>query len=734
MSPVVPAELVPPAPVLSVEQALKSFSIADGFVIEPVAAEPLVEKPVALTFDEDGNMWVVEMRGYMPDLDGTGEEIPQGRISILQDTDDDGQVDKRTVFWDQIHLPRSIALVKGGALIADNEALYFCERNGIEPTGEPVIVDKDYAPNGNVEHRTNGMRRHLNNWHYNAKSDQRYRWWDGRLEKDSTQFRGQWGLSMDSFGRLYHNNNSTILRGDQLLPDTMDSYSAARFKPDSSTRLGNNRVHPSRVTPGVNRAYMAKANGYSSDTLDPKTHKLINATAAAGMDFYRGDNFPESYRDVAFIAESVVNLVNATRVSSDGLTLKGEHVFRDGEFLTSTDERFRPVNLYTAPDGCLYLVDYYHGLIQHKTYMTTYLRKQYESRGLDSPSFELGRIYRIRHEDKARGPQPELSSASSEDLLNHLSHPNGWWRDTAQRLLIERNDEATFATLQNNLRQHPNEITRIHILWTLEGLGQLTADDIESLLDNKSVDLQSHALTAARELTLPERLKLAPKVATFSQEALATTPYALRFLSSLPASESKLLANALKAAGKAPFAIEATTTGLLTQKLVNYPNIHPKITRSLAEYRKHLHDRPSSERLSGAHLASFERGQKLYHGAAACVGCHGPDGQGLPNLGPPLDESEWVTESSERLAKILLHGLQGPIRVNGKNYKPLAAMPGLAMNPTMKDEDIADIMTYIRAEWTNKADKVTTAEVKKFREDTKERNGRVYTSKELGQE
>lgn len=733
MSPVVPAELIPPAPVLSVEEALKSFTIAKGFVIEPVAAEPFVEKPVALTFDAEGNMWVVEMRGYMPDLDGNGEEIPQGRISVLQDTDDDGKVDKRTVFWDKIHLPRSIALVEGGALVADNDALYFCGRDGIKPTAEPVVIDSAYAPNGNVEHRTNGMKRHLNNWYYNAKSDQRYRWQDGKLTKDTTQFRGQWGLSMDNFGRIYHNNNSTILRGDRLLPDTLDSYSSARFKPDSSTRLGNNRVHSSRVNPGVNRAYMAKANGYDGNTLDPKTYKLINATAAAGMDFYRGDNFPESYQDVAFISESVVNLVNATRVTADGLDLKGEHVFEDSEFLTSTDERFRPVNLYTAPDGCLYLVDYYHGLIQHKTYMTTYLRKQYESRGLDAPSYELGRIYRIRHESSPRGPKPNLSSVSSADLIKHLSHPNGWWRDTAQRLLIERKDESTFAALKNGLRQHPDEITRFHILWTLEGLGELDAADIESVLDDKSPELQSHALTAARELPLAERLALVPKVAKLSKFPLATTPYALRFLSGLPASESEVLASALKAAGKTPFAVEAATTGLLNQKLVNYPKIHPKVTGYLTEYSKHLKDRPSSERLSGAHLASFQRGHKLYHGAAACVGCHGPDGQGLPNLGPPLDKSEWVTASSERLAKILLHGLQGPIRVNGKNYKPLAAMPGLAMNPTIKDEDIADIMTYIRAEWSNKADKVTTEEVKQFREDTKERNGRVYTAKELSQ-
>ncbi len=727
-----PAELIPPAPVLSVEDALKTFTLAEGYVIEPVVAEPLVEKPVALSFDANGNIWVVEMRGYMPDLDGKGEEKPQGRIAVLQDTDDDGQIDKRTVFWDHIHLPRSVAVVEGGALIADHTSLYFAPREGVVRSGEPVLLDNKYAPSGNVEHRANGMMRHLNNWFYNAKSSTRYLWRKGKLTKDSTQFRGQWGITMDDFGRIFHNNNSTLLRGDELLPDLLETFSTAKFKPDASVRVGSNRVYPIRVTPGVNRGYIAKINGYDQNTLDPKTHKLINTTAAAGPAIYRGDNFPTEDHGLAFTTESVVNLVKATRITSEGNRLSGKHLFKGHEFLASTDERFRPVNVYTAPDGCLYLVDYYHGIIQHKTYMTSYLRAQYEARGLGGPSYGLGRIYRIRHADTPRGPQPKLADASIVELVETLTHPNGWWRDTAQRLLVEREDASSVPLLQKALNAHPEERTRIHALWALEGMRKISHQELAKILtaDNNE-GLQKHALAVALTLSEDERLQLKDVTLPLVAENKSTTPYALRLLASLPASHHSTLADTFAPVSKTKYAAEAVTSGLLVNGVRVFPKTKSAIDKHITAFVKNTAKVPAIKRLKGEHLASFKRGQKLYLGEAACTGCHGGDGLGLPNLGPPLDESEWVTESPERLTKILLHGMAGPLTVNGVNYKPLAAMPGLAVNPSITDDKIADIITYIRAEWSNTASQVTTESVTAVRNATKDRAGRVYTSEEL---
>src|SRR5262245_19436097 len=124
--PLVPPQKIPPAPVLSPEQALKSFKLPPGFRIELVASEPLVPDPVQIVFDPDGRIWVVEMRGYMPNLAGTGEDQPVGDIVILEDTDGDGRMDKRTVFQDGLVLPRAVALVRDGALIAEMPHLWFC--------------------------------------------------------------------------------------------------------------------------------------------------------------------------------------------------------------------------------------------------------------------------------------------------------------------------------------------------------------------------------------------------------------------------------------------------------------------------------------------------------------------------------------------------------------------------------------------------------------------------------
>ena len=727
MNSVVPEDLIPPAPVLSVEEALKTFTLAEGFIIEPVAAEPLVEKPVALKFDGNGRIWVVEMLGYMNDLDGSDEDQPQGRIVVLEDTDNDGQADKRTIFLDNILLPRAIALVKDGILIGDEYNLSFCGRDGIKRTSDPVIVDEKFAPSGNVEHKPNTLLPHLNNWLYCAKGNQRYRWKDGKLLKNSTEFRGQWGLSMDNFGRIYSTSNSITLRGDRLLPETIETFRKAKLHSNTSVPLGTNQIYPIRVNPGLNRAYISIANGYDTDTLDPQTHKAFTTTATAGVDFYRGDQFPDSWQNVAFSADSGAHLVKATRVHANGLELTGKHVFPDSEFLASTDERFRPVNLHTAPDGSLYLVDYYHGIIQHKIYMTSYLRAQYESRGLHQDSAGLGRIYRIRHKDAPLGPQPQLLDASSKELVKTLAHPNGWWRDTAQRLLVERNDPESLPLLKELLK-NPSEkhmLAQLHALWVLEGTDQL-ADDSYSKLFNWGTPepLRIHALNAAMNAPSTDS---AHALIESSQIGKNIEPYVLRYLAQFSPHSKRLRS----ANFRPPFAAEATATGLLSQGVTGFPKTNSRLDTYLQNAKRDKVIITPEERLNGEHLNAYNRGRKLYRQSAACINCHGGDGAGMPNLGPPLDESEWVTGDPKRLAKILLHGLKGPITVNGIKYNPAAAMPGLSMNPTIKDADIADVMTYIRAEWSNKAEYVEVKTVTDIRAATKDRKGKIYTVEEL---
>lgn len=730
MDSVVPENLIPEAPVLSVTDALKTFKLPEGFVIEPVAVEPLVDTPVAITFDSKGRIWVCEMRGYMTDIDGSEEGEPMGRIVILSDSNGDGQVDKREVFLDKLLLPRAIAIVKGGILFADQSKLYFVKRDDNKAIGEPEIVDNNYSQGGNVEHKANGLLQARDNWIYNAKSSSRYKLIGDKWVEERTSFRGQWGISQDDYGRLYHNSNSIWLEGDQLMPNLLNGNPAAKINTYTATRLGNNRVYPSRVTPGVNRGYIAKSNGYGENTLDPKTHKLIHCTSACGPVIYRGSNFPEEMYGWSFACESSVNLVKAIKIEEKDGFLKGSHPYEESEFLTSTDERFRPVNLFNAPDGSLYLVDMYHGIIQHKTYMTTYLREQTLDRGLEKNSLGHGRIYRIRYTKNKLNSSEDLSKADTLSLAKNLGNQNAWQRDTAQRLLIEQADPEA-SDLVRKWLTHDNRLAKIHAMWTLEGLGTLSAADLLPALQNSDEHLITSATYASLSLLGTERAKLVPAFIALP-DTQAVLPYKARALASIKTTEShNALAELLEKHGKKKFVREAAISGL-KKTAAHFAELHPSDDKNFKTWIENTLKGLQKEAdpktyLSGDHLASHLRGKELYQGIAGCVGCHGMDGTGLPNLGPTLDASDWVTGDHERLVKILLHGLSGPIIINGKTFTPLAFMPGLAQNTSISDENLADIVTYARSAWSNRADAISKDEVSKIRKDTADRDGKVYT-------
>ncbi len=737
MDPVVPERLIPPAPVLPVEEALKAFEVASGFVIEPVVAEPLVDKPVCLDFDPAGRMWVCEMRGYMPDIDGKMESVPEGRIVILEDSNGDGSVDKRTVFLEKLLLPRAITVYSDGVLFLDEHALYWVKRDGDKANGEPEVIDSKFTGGGNVEHKPNGLMPNLDNRLYLAKSDKRLHRIASEWIIEPTAFRGQWGIARDDYGRLYHNNNSTFLFGDLLAPNLLQGNPGVKMKYKDFTDLGNNRTWPIRVTPGLNRAYMAKENGYDSDTLDPRTHKLINATAAAGMTVYRGTNFPKDWYGTALVTESCVQLVKAIEIEEKDGRMKGSHKLGEKEFLASTDERFRPVNAYNAPDGSLYILDMYHGIIQHKTYMTSYLRDQTLSRGLEGPGYGHGRIYRVRSSSGKLEAPVDISKLEGRELVRMLMHANSWHRETAQRLLVERKDPSVAQDL-GKLAVAGSTLARIHSIWTLEGMGLLKAEHLAAAIRDKDAKLQSSALWAATRLSPAELAKLEPVLIAAEPAGGEAAPYLARALGPIGTPKAfGRLAALVDSGGKTPFVREAAVSGL-DQRETAFREAQADAIKD-KEFLAWLDDGSKEVKTgadagpgySGAELASYDRGKALYHGAAACFGCHGADGAGMPNLGPPLDASEWVTGRPEILINIMLHGMAGPITVGGETFVPAADMPGLGMNPAITDENFADIATYVRHEWTNEAGPVNPGLVKQVREATMDRTGRPWTEAEL---
>lgn len=456
---------VPPAPVLTPEKEAATFKLAPGFRAELVAADPLIGDPIAMQFGPDGRLWVVEMRGYMPNPDAIGEREPVCTIAVLTDTDGDGRYDKRVTFADKLVMPRALALVGDGLLVAEPPHLWFFrDTNGDGVADQKTEIASDYGNTNNPEHNANGLMWAMDNWIYSANYTARFRWLgDGKFERDPTVTRGQWGITQDDAGRIYYNSNSDPLRVDAM-PSAYLKRNPAFSAAGANVQLvpATLRIWPSRVTPGVNRGYK---------TLDDEG-KITSMTAASGPVIYRGTLFPAEFRGDAFVPEPSGNLIKRIKLSEKDGALTGANAYEGTEFLTSTDERFRPVNLYNGPDGALYVVDLYRGILQHRIYLTTFLRKQIEERGLDKGRAH-GRIWRIVPDGAPKANfNVGLARASTAELIAKLGDANGWVRDTAQRLLVEKRDPASVAPLRAAaLDAKQPAAARLHALWALEGNG-----------------------------------------------------------------------------------------------------------------------------------------------------------------------------------------------------------------------------------------------------------------------
>lgn len=794
----VPEHLIPPAPVLTAEEALKSFQIKPGFRVEIVAAEPLVNTPVAMEFDPDGRLWVVEMVGYMRNPDGDGEDEPLGSIAVLEDTDGDGRMDKRTVFLDGLVMPRAICLTSEGVIVAEMPNLWLCkDTNGDLKCDEKTAIVTDYVQGDirNPEHNANGLMWGLDNWIYSANYPKRLRLIDGNWVQEPTSFRGQWGMSQDDFGRQVFNSNSDQLRIDLIPAEYLrrNSHHDARAGVNVDP-VGDQSTFPIRVTPGINR-------GYQPQML--KDGRLARFTGACGPVIYRGDNFPAEFLGNAFVCEPTGNLIKRNILTEQGGVVSGRFAYPDSEFLASTDERFRPVNAFNGPDGALYLVDMYRGLIQHKIYLTSYLRGQTESRGLQAP-VDLGRIYRVVHEGKPLRKAPKLGSASSSQLVASLGSANGWERDTAQRLLVEKRDLSVVAALQRMAKTAPSTVTRVQALWTLDGMGQADvgvvraalndgepkvittglriADarpavaaqveaDVRGLVKSASPEVRWQLALSLGNYTSPEALASLVDIAVAGADSGYLRDAALsgvggrevefarlaagkvsgdaakRLFEALAAAVIKegnpgRIEQMLALAGEQVEAGKPAGTALLSGMASTLPKQQPgrpapKVksinmpaqpaawsklagnpdagVKQLVASLEPLFSWPEKASAGGdvrplteAEQALFNSGKELY--AISCGACHQPHGNGLDGLAPPLAGSEWVLGSEERLVRIALHGLMGPITVMEKKWD--LVMPGLGV---FEDEQIAGILTYIRREWDNTGDPVSPATVKRIR-------------------
>ena len=426
------------------EEQLKLFLLPPGYRLELVLADPIIQEPTAIAFDGNGRMFVVEDRSYMLDIDMTGQLDPISRISLHVDTDNDGVYDKHTVFVDNLVFPRFVTPFGPNAILTKEsnaqEVWKYTDTNGDGVADKKELFDTGYGRLANIEGQEAFLTWTLDNWMYSTYNAFRARWTPHGVIKEPTgNNRGEWGVTQDNDGRIWFESGAPgvpvsfqfpIVYGNFAVPDELE--------PDFRIPWGA-PVRVADMQGGLNATRMPDGS-------------LKGVTGSAGNDIYRGHRLATDLVGDYLYGEPVGRIVRRIHAEKkEGLTYL-HNAYPNNEFIKSLDPLFRPVDVTTAPDGTVYITDMYHGIIQVGNFAGpgTYLRARIQQYDLDKV-IHKGRIWRLVYDgvkpdrsDRLVRDRilPRMNSETPAQLVTHLSHPNGWWRDTAQQLLVLKQDKS----------------------------------------------------------------------------------------------------------------------------------------------------------------------------------------------------------------------------------------------------------------------------------------------------
>ncbi|MBI3822840.1 MAG: c-type cytochrome [Planctomycetes bacterium] len=500
--------IAPKAP----KDAVATFKLAPGFKVELAASEPALRSPVAVDFDEDGRMYVAEFPEY--NQHGNPNFKERGAIKLLEDTKGTGVYDKVTTFA-ELDSPVALCCWDGGIFVGAVPHIYYLkDTKGTGKANVKKIIYTGFGRDKAGEGMFNSFRWGLDNrFHIStsaaggsvklaeAKDPQVFnvRGHGFLFDPRSLKFEliagsAQHGMSIDDWGRKYTCDNSNPVHllmydGRYLLknpyvqapPPLLNIHSAERrnylkrISPNEPWRIVRTRLRLKGEVPGP------------TETGEVSGH----FTGTTGVTVYRGDAFPPEHRGTLFVGEVANNLVYHARVIPTGLTANAKRVEAEQEFLASTDNWFRPAQFANAPDGTLYVIDHYREIIETiESIPPVILKHLHIESGVNH-----GRIWRIVPDGFKRPALPRLSKATTAELVKLLEHPNGWHRDTASRLLYQRQDAQAVPLLQKMIRNSKAPLAVVHSLYALDGLNALEVGDVlAALLADPEPRVREHAL------------------------------------------------------------------------------------------------------------------------------------------------------------------------------------------------------------------------------------------------
>ncbi|MCC6794467.1 MAG: hypothetical protein IT366_05055 [Candidatus Hydrogenedentes bacterium] len=484
------ASLAQPAPDdHSVEKVLAALRLADpNLMVECVASEPDIVDPVAVTWDEDGRMYVVEMRDYP--LGPVG-----GTVRRLTDENQDGKYENATIFADNLPFPNSALAYNGGLLVTAAPDVWFLKDNDGDGFAEERRVVLTGFGEGNQQLRINHLFWGLDNWVYaaNGRSDGTVRrpedspenaiplrLHDLRFKPDGgaiepiTGF-SQFGICQDDWGNRFLSWNTVPIR-HVVLEEKYLTRNPHLTDTTTEEKIAEKDLRIFPIIPVQQR--------FNTEVID-------SWNASCGLTIYRGDAMP-AYNGNAFVCESVTSLVHRMVLAPQGPTFIAKRADEGVEFLASTDLWFKAVNLATGPDGALYVVDFAREWVEHPDFVPQDMRSAVNWRNGDT----LGRIWRIRPKDwtAEKYRVQKLSVLASAELIPLLNYPNAWYRTQAQRLLVSRKDASVVDPLKEAARAVSTPQGRIHALWTLDGLGALNETALLASLEDSDARVRRQAV------------------------------------------------------------------------------------------------------------------------------------------------------------------------------------------------------------------------------------------------